>query len=222
VLDIGGAGRYVVRVEFACASQQYLLRFFVSSDHWSEVIDVSHWRDRREGVCMTVVKRSMLLGVLVLIVALIAPLSAAAAPGGNAAAARACQKDGYTQWTTADGLTFKNAGQCTSYAARGGVLTPVQKPVETLVLEFDMSWDVFGEGTLFIEGSGLAAGSQVAATLSGSGSIVLGSPVAVADVDGAFFVFTSYSGCVRVQFSGLAEGNVPFTTPTYAAPACVP
>jgi len=40
-------------------------------------------------------------------------------PGGNSAAAQLCQ-DEWPTLLTSDGKSFKNAGQCTSYAAKGG------------------------------------------------------------------------------------------------------
>jgi hypothetical protein len=49
----------------------------------------------------------------------------ALADGGNSAAAHACQKGGYAAFTRADGTPFSNTGDCVSYAAHGGVLTPV-------------------------------------------------------------------------------------------------
>jgi hypothetical protein len=45
-----------------------------------------------------------------------------AAPGGNAAQAAQCQDGGYLTYTRADGTPFKNAGQCTAYAAQGNAL----------------------------------------------------------------------------------------------------
>jgi len=47
------------------------------------------------------------------------------AGGGNSAAAHACQQGGYAAFTRADGTPFANTGDCVSYAAHGGVLTPV-------------------------------------------------------------------------------------------------
>src|SRR5215207_72190 len=49
----------------------------------------------------------------------------AAAPAGNAANAAKCEEGGYLDYTDANGDPFKNEGQCTSYAARGGQLVPV-------------------------------------------------------------------------------------------------
>lgn len=47
---------------------------------------------------------------------------AAADQGGNSAAAHSCQQGGYASLFAQDGSTFANAGECTSYAAKGGEL----------------------------------------------------------------------------------------------------
>src|SRR5262245_63776288 len=44
--------------------------------------------------------------------------------GGNSDAAKACQKGGWKNWVRADHTAFKNQGDCVSYAAQGGTLTP--------------------------------------------------------------------------------------------------
>ena len=76
------------------------------------------------GVC------AVLLGVLVVPVA--------AAPGGNAENAAKCQHSGYLNHTRADGSAFKNAGQCTRYAAQGGTLVEIRTPsVSTRIGELD-------------------------------------------------------------------------------------
>jgi hypothetical protein len=41
---------------------------------------------------------------------------------GNSDAAHACQQGGYQHLFRTDGTSFKNAGDCTSYAAQGGTL----------------------------------------------------------------------------------------------------
>ena len=57
--------------------------------------------------------------VLVLMLALLmAPFTVSAQ--GNSDAAHACQGDGYMWLAGTDGETFRNVGQCVSYAARGG------------------------------------------------------------------------------------------------------
>jgi hypothetical protein len=67
---------------------------------------------------------TMMLGALAMVVGLLAG-PVAAAPGGNAANAHKCEEGGYLDYTDAQGNPFKNEGQCTSYAARGGQLVPV-------------------------------------------------------------------------------------------------
>jgi len=42
--------------------------------------------------------------------------------GGNAAAAKGCQKDGWKELARSDGSAFKNQGDCVFYAAQGGTL----------------------------------------------------------------------------------------------------
>jgi hypothetical protein len=166
---------------------------------------------------MRIVTRLAWISTVLALISVFLPLTAVAR-GGNSAAAHACQRNGYTQWTTSDGIPFKNAGQCTSYAARGGVLTAVA--TGTVEVELLVEWDLFGPGTVFIEGEQLAPGSVVQATVSGRGVINLTAPVAVVGSDGTFFVATSYSGCVRVEFSGTTASGQAFTTRAYAAPPC--
>lgn len=53
--------------------------------------------------------------------ALAAPAAVAATPDpGNSGSAHACQHGGWQSLRGSDGTTFKNQGQCVSYAARGG------------------------------------------------------------------------------------------------------
>jgi hypothetical protein len=51
--------------------------------------------------------------------------SVLAAGGGNSDAAHMCQQGGYANLEGTDGTTFQNAGQCTSYVARGGTIQSV-------------------------------------------------------------------------------------------------
>src|SRR5215212_12242637 len=67
---------------------------------------------------------TMMLVAMALMVPLFAVVAYAAA-GGNAANAHKCKQGGYLDYTDANGNPFKNEGQCTSYAARGGQLVPV-------------------------------------------------------------------------------------------------
>jgi hypothetical protein len=50
------------------------------------------------------------------------PAAASFDVGGNGDAAHACQQGGYARLYRTDGSPFTNAGECTSYAAQGGVL----------------------------------------------------------------------------------------------------
>lgn len=54
-----------------------------------------------------------------------------AGPGpGNNPNAEACQKGGYVNLVRSDGTGFQTEGECTSYAARGGTLTPKATPIQ--------------------------------------------------------------------------------------------
>jgi hypothetical protein len=74
---------------------------------------------------------TMMLVAMAVMVSLFA-VGAYAAPGGNEANAAKCAEGGYLNYTDAEGNPFKNEGQCTSYAARGGQLVPVQTADITL------------------------------------------------------------------------------------------
>src|SRR5919112_1723380 len=65
----------------------------------------------------------VLLAVVALMVGMLAG-PVAASPGGNAANAAKCEEGGYLDYTDANGNPFKNEGQCTRYAAKGGQLVP--------------------------------------------------------------------------------------------------
>ena len=97
----------------------------------------------------------LMLSALAMVVGVLAA-PVAAAPGGNAANAAKCEEGGYLDYTDAQGNPFKNEGQCTSYAARGGQLVPVPDisldpaagsisgtgftPNSTIVLVVSMHW----------------------------------------------------------------------------------
>jgi hypothetical protein len=74
-------------------------------------------------------KSTALVGVAV-VAALVFALGAGAAgaakhgPGGNSAAAKACQGTGYLDLVREDGTAFGTPGACVGYAARGGTLAP--------------------------------------------------------------------------------------------------
>jgi hypothetical protein len=65
--------------------------------------------------------RRLVLATLALALVAIAMATSASAGGGNSAAAQACQKNGYTNLYRADHTGFRNAGDCVSYVAHGGV-----------------------------------------------------------------------------------------------------
>jgi hypothetical protein len=67
---------------------------------------------------------TMMLVAMALMVPLFAVVAYAAA-GGNAANAHKCKQGGYLDYTDANGNPFKNEGQCTRYAAKGGQLVPI-------------------------------------------------------------------------------------------------
>ena len=52
-------------------------------------------------------------------------LASPAAAAGNSDNAKKCQQGGYVNYTTTSGARFNNAGDCTSYAAKGGTLVPL-------------------------------------------------------------------------------------------------
>jgi len=67
--------------------------------------------------------RTRMVLVLCAALALAVGVATATAGGGNSDAAKACQKGGWMNLVRADGSSFKNEGDCVSYAAQGGALT---------------------------------------------------------------------------------------------------
>jgi hypothetical protein len=105
-----------------------------------------------------------------------------ATPGGNEANAARCANGGYRNYTDADGNVFRNAGQCTRYAAQGHDLV--------LVAPF-LSADHVQNGARFlttVTGAGLASFAPVTATAT----LVIGgetrgpTPVGTASITGEF------------------------------------
>lgn len=68
------------------------------------------------------------VGAAALIIAIFAMAAPAAAAPGNSAAAKACQKGGWTQLATTEDpySAFPNQSACLSYAAGGGTLTSLR------------------------------------------------------------------------------------------------
>ena len=72
------------------------------------------------------IKRLAMLAVLLAVAATL-PFSVSAAPGGNSANAKLCQKGGWETLATSEDphIAFTNQGACVSYGAQGGVITAV-------------------------------------------------------------------------------------------------
>src|SRR5215216_8151983 len=100
---------------------------------------------------------TMMLVAMAVMVPLFAVVAYAAA-GGNTANAHKCEEGGYLDYTKSNGDPFKNEGQCTSYAARGGQLVPV--PV--LTPDITITYQGFDTGT--ISGTGFTPNSQIRVT----------------------------------------------------------
>jgi hypothetical protein len=85
--------------------------------------------------------------------------AAAAVAQGNSEAAHACQDGGYLNYTDADGNPFRNAGQCTRYAAQGGELVPI--PVTNPDLSITGGQPASDSGTGAIHGTGFTPNSTI-------------------------------------------------------------
>src|SRR5215213_1232127 len=111
---------------------------------------------------------------------------------GPVAAAHAgkCEEGGYLDYTDANGNPFKNEGQCTRYAARGGQLVPV--PV--LTPDITITYQGFDTGT--ISGTGFTPNSQITYTVtySPSGLTYTGNDV-FTDAMGAFTLGDDFGFC---------------------------
>src|SRR5215212_1781219 len=125
---------------------------------------------------------TLMLVAMAVMVPLFAVVAYAAA-GGNAANAAKCEEGGYLDYTDANGNPFKNEGQCTRYAAKGGQLVPVP----------DISFD---QATGTISGTGFTPNSTVFLHVNGSwatgGSSVITS--VTTDETGAF-VASGFNFC---------------------------
>ncbi|MDQ1397103.1 MAG: hypothetical protein QOG64_2362 [Acidimicrobiaceae bacterium] len=91
--------------------------------------------------------------VAIVVVALLGMgVPAGAVEGGNAVAAKRCAGE----WATlrgAHGEKFKNAGQCTSFAAKGGQFAPALQPL-FMLLTYEPAFDG-GSTNMTIDVSGL-------------------------------------------------------------------
>ena len=101
--------------------------------------------------------------------------------GGNSYASAVCSDGGYVNWTDAAGNTFRNEGDCVSYAAHDGTLMPVVVPPVT---PFSVSYGPMGTNgfTATLTGTGLAPDTAVDVMLTWGGlPLTLGT---VADASG--------------------------------------
>jgi hypothetical protein len=93
---------------------------------------------------------------------------ALAAPGGNAASAKLCQKDGWTKVMDSTASPFAGEEACVSYAAHGGATYALA----TLHVE-PCATQPFDGICVSASGSGLQPGSVVTTTLFKNGSSIL-------------------------------------------------
>lgn len=73
-------------------------------------------------------RRALLAVCLALAPAAMWTGSAVAAPGGNSANAKLCQKGGWKALYTSQGAPFANQGACVSYGAKGGQIKTAPPP----------------------------------------------------------------------------------------------
>lgn len=89
----------------------------------------------------------------------------AANDGGNSLNAKSCQKGGWQALITSTGSTFSNAGDCTSYGARGQTLYPIDAQIC-----FDPSWTLIEDQFNGADGS-TTSGIPCADFVAGGGSL---------------------------------------------------
>jgi len=79
----------------------------------------------------------MVLAALVAVsIACVTAAAGLAAEGGNSENAHLCQSGGWQEWVQADRSPFANQGDCVSYGAQGGTLTPVASAAQLLCESF--------------------------------------------------------------------------------------
>jgi hypothetical protein len=153
----------------------------------------------------------MMLVAMAVMVPLFAVVAYAAA-GGNEANAAKCAEGGYLNYTDAEGTPFKNEGQCTSYAARGGTLVPVSTA--------DITLDQGEPGTGSISGTGFTPNSSITLTRTYSPSgTTFTDTIWQTDATGAFtaaganFCFDATNTSVEVTATDGAGVTVTETFP---------
>ncbi len=145
--------------------------------------------------------------VFLMLFGLSATLPLAASSQGNSQAAQSCQGKGYLTFTDADGNAFRNAGQCTRFAAQGNTLVPVVVPdpgggtdsVGGAYLSLVAKQTHKAGGTFTYRGSGLLPGTPitersywVVESLPGPGDTQVEFVIGSADANGNFFLVTGF------------------------------
>jgi hypothetical protein len=102
---------------------------------------------------------AVVIGALAAVVSVVAAGAALAATGGNSDNAHACQQGGHENLFEAEtGRRFKNAGDCASHGAQGGVTSSLQVTTDlypcTPPIPFTSCWGS-------VSGSGLRPGADV-------------------------------------------------------------
>ena len=135
----------------------------------------------------------MKIRMLLLVCAVLALTVGAAsrtAAGGNSDGAKRCQKDGWQTLVRANGSPFKDQGDCTSYAAKGGTPKAPQSIAVTTHAPASAAYN-----TSF----------TVAATAPG-GAVTYSSSGACTNV-GAVFTMTSGTGICTVRYDQAGDSN---------------
>jgi hypothetical protein len=155
--------------------------------------------------------RVLLISFLAVTVLPLASTPAAEAGGGNSSAAKACQNGGYAGLVTADGRSFKNEGDCVSFAARGGqffagLVVPAGKTM-TFHNTFVNACDPLSWGYQVSGGASVSVGSKPSCAVDPNGAIW------PQDVTVGPFAATSQ---VRIFLADLACGDVFYSDGNHA------
>jgi len=143
---------------------------------------------------------------------------------GNSANAQLCQKGGFQALQRSDGSGFDNEGDCTSYAARGGVLQ--SHPASISVTKTSLGTYGF---TLTVQAEGLKPGSALSYTwyyddgvsiysgpnpfftVAADGTASTVAPLDFAGPGSYFICFNSF-----MQVTGLDDAGQPVASPMIA------
>ncbi len=174
-------------------------------------------------------KRQMLVTAAATAAVLVAVFSAgpvnsisAYADRGNSAAAHACQQGGYLSLVGADGTTFKNSGECTSYIANGGTFaTGFVIPAGQTATLSDAHWtrppcDALSYGYQLDLGANVTLGSKPAGCAIGDLPGATVGPFATVELLRVFLNDTGLSDNCNYTFysdgnHALVDGSNPWT-----------